>query len=146
MPIPSVGLRLALTSSLHAVAYGSVIRTRGGVGVMRPSCWRHVPGPSMYHNSTGRVAPSVSGSARANLGTGANGEYELIPLDPPNSIPCDSKSSDPRNYLIKPKEPTVLSHKEYHEISSTNLLLPLAVSRHSKMTSPEATLIPGLVE
>ena len=31
------------------------------------------------------------------------------------------------SYLIKPREPTVLSHKEYHEISSTNLLLPLVV-------------------
>jgi len=30
-------------------------------------------------------------------------------------------------YLTKPKEPIVLSHKEYHEISSTNLLLPLVV-------------------
>ena len=32
------------------------------------------------------------------------------------------------SYLIKPREPTVLSHKEYHELSSTNLLLSTAVS------------------
>ena len=31
------------------------------------------------------------------------------------------------NYLIKPREPTVLSHKEYHELSSTNLMLPSVV-------------------
>ena len=27
------------------------------------------------------------------------------------------------SYLIKPREPTVLSHKEYHELSSTNLMV-----------------------
>ena len=32
-----------------------------------------------------------------------------------------------QRYLVKPREPTVLSHKEYHEVSSTNLLLSLAV-------------------
>ena len=32
------------------------------------------------------------------------------------------------SYLIKPREPTVLSHKEYHELSSTNLLLSAVVS------------------
>jgi len=30
-------------------------------------------------------------------------------------------------YLVKPREPTVLSHKEYHEISPTNLLLSAIV-------------------
>jgi len=33
-----------------------------------------------------------------------------------------------QSYLVKPREPTVLSHKEYHEISSTNLLLSRVVS------------------
>ena len=31
------------------------------------------------------------------------------------------------NYLIKPKEPTILSHKEYHELSSPNLMLSAVV-------------------
>jgi len=31
------------------------------------------------------------------------------------------------SYLIKPREPTVLSHKEHHEISSTNLILSVTV-------------------
>ena len=32
------------------------------------------------------------------------------------------------SYLIKPREPTVLSHKEHQELSSTNLLLSMEVS------------------
>lgn len=31
------------------------------------------------------------------------------------------------NYLVKPREPTVLSHKERYEISSTDLLLSFMV-------------------
>jgi len=47
------------------------------------------------------------------------------------------------NYFIKPREPTVLSHKEYHELSSNNLLLASAVSCHAEMIYCEATLTPG---
>ena len=32
------------------------------------------------------------------------------------------------SYFIKPKEPTVLNHKEYHELSSTNLMVSEVVS------------------
>jgi len=50
------------------------------------------------------------------------------------------------SHLVKPKEPTILSHKEYHEISSANLLLFMTVRHRSQMTCPEVTLTPGLVE
>jgi len=50
------------------------------------------------------------------------------------------------NHLVKPKEPTVLSHKEYHGLSSANLLLFMTVGRHSQMTYPKVTLTPRLVE
>ena len=30
-------------------------------------------------------------------------------------------------YLVKPREPTILSHKEYHELSSANLMLSAVV-------------------
>jgi len=49
-------------------------------------------------------------------------------------------------YLVKPKEPTVLGHKKYHEISSTNLLLGLTVRPLPPDDMPEATLTPSLVE
>ena len=39
----------------------------------------------------------------------------------------ESRAFEMSAYLIKPREPTVLSHKEYHELSSTNLLVPLVV-------------------
>ena len=48
------------------------------------------------------------------------------------------------SYLIKPREPTVLSYKEYHELSSTNLLLSMAVSP-PQTTHSEGTLTPGPV-
>jgi len=127
MPILLVGSRLARASSLHAVAHGSVRRTYAGAGAMHPSYWRHVLDPSRRYNSTRRVAPSVSSSARASLRIRANGEQEQFPFRPPNPTHHGSKSSDPCSYLIKPREPTVLSHKEYHELSSTNLLLALVV-------------------
>ena len=46
-------------------------------------------------------------------------------------------------YFVKPKEPTVLSHKEYHELSSTDLLLSWTVSPPLHITYPKATLTPG---
>ena len=46
-------------------------------------------------------------------------------------------------YFVKPKEPTVLSHKEYHELSSTDLLLSWTVSPPLHMIYPKATLTPG---
>ena len=128
MLIPSVGARLTRrTSSLHAVAHRSVIRSRAGVGAIHPSCWRYALALSRHYNSTQPVAPSVSSSARVCLRTRTNDKQEPTSIDPPNPTYRGPKSADPRSYLIKPREPTILSHKEYHEISSTNLLLPLVV-------------------
>jgi len=139
MPIPSVGARLARAS----LAYGSIARTRAGVGAMHPFCWRYALGPSRRYDSTLRVAPSVSSSARVCLRTRANGEQQPIPPNPPNSIHRGSKSSDPCSYFIKPREPTILSHKEYHEISSTNLLLPLVVRLPLPNDTPQSDVNPS---
>jgi len=46
-------------------------------------------------------------------------------------------------YLVEPREPTVLSHKEYHELSSTDLLLSWTVSPPLRMTCLDATLTPS---
>jgi len=50
------------------------------------------------------------------------------------------------SHLVEPREPTILSHKEYHELSSTNLLLPAVVSCHSQIIWPETTLNRGPVQ
>ena len=55
----------------------------------------------------------------------------------------ENRALEMPSYSIKPREPTVLSHKEYHELSSNNLLLSAAVSPHSQMIYQEATLTPG---
>ena len=55
----------------------------------------------------------------------------------------ESRTLEMQSYLIKPREPTVLSHKKYHELSSNNLLLAWAVSCHAEMIYREATLTPG---
>jgi len=52
----------------------------------------------------------------------------------------ESRASEMASYLIKPREPTVLSHKEYHELSSSNLQLSSVVSCHSQMIWPETAL------
>ena len=44
-------------------------------------------------------------------------------------------------YLVKPREPTVLSHKEYHELSPTDLLLSWTVSPPLPNDERGATLI-----
>jgi len=48
-------------------------------------------------------------------------------------------------YLIKPREPTVLSHKEYHELSSGNLTLSAVVRLPFLNDVPEIALTPGPV-
>jgi len=42
------------------------------------------------------------------------------------------------SYLVKPKEPTVFGHKEYHELSSSNLMLSAVV--------PTAHIIPEILD
>ena len=50
------------------------------------------------------------------------------------------------SYLIKPVEPTILNHKGYHELSSTDLLPSLVVRPPLPKYMSKATLTPGLVE
>ena len=47
-----------------------------------------------------------------------------------------------QRYLVKPTEPTILSHKEYHEVSSINLLLSWTVSLQLQNDIRGATLTP----
>jgi len=55
-----------------------------------------------------------------------------------------SRTLEMASYLIKPREPTVLSHKAYQELSPTNLLLG-AVVRPLLLNDMPRTLTPGPV-
>ena len=64
----------------------------------------------------------------------------------PPSVATHSSSQthglEMQRYLVKPTEPTILSHKEYHEVSSINLLLSWTVSLQLQNDIRGATLTP----
>jgi len=53
----------------------------------------------------------------------------VTPFAPEDPITrnLESPAFEMSSYLIKPREPTVLSHKEYHELSPTNLMVSAVV-------------------
>ena len=63
----------------------------------------------------------------------------------PVIVDPQSHALEMASYLIKPREPTVLSHKAYQELSPTNLLLGAVVGTLLPNDMPQ-TLTPGPVQ